>query len=396
MTLLSACVALVSTPAHADPPPAPSVYVGLGVGGHLVLDDWDMNQPEVRFSELGTGGLFGLSLGAIVWPALSLEGQASVVTGSSGASESNLILLGRAQALLHPWQWTWSPHLSLGGGVYSHLSGDLGPDTDSEFHVGLGVRGMLARWVALRLDAQYILTDGVDDAIAGNMAVTVGVDMFVWGTGADKTRRHVTPPPRPFPKLKPPVVKPKPIVKPKPVVKPKPKPIVKPKPKPIVTPKPVVKPEPDRDTDGDGVLDKADRCPKRKETKNGFKDDDGCPDEVPRVHLTGSRIEIKEQVRFAMYSSRIKNASKPMLKEVAAILQANPRIRVRIEGHNQKMGYMKLSQKRAESVMRMLVLYGVAKDRLEAVGMDATRPLVPFDEPDAGLKNRRVEFHVLK
>ncbi|MEO1172065.1 MAG: thrombospondin type 3 repeat-containing protein [Myxococcota bacterium] len=35
---------------------------------------------------------------------------------------------------------------------------------------------------------------------------------------------------------------------------------------------------PDPDNDGDGVLDGADRCPSQPEDMNGSKDDDGCPD----------------------------------------------------------------------------------------------------------------------
>ena len=32
------------------------------------------------------------------------------------------------------------------------------------------------------------------------------------------------------------------------------------------------------DTDGDGIIDKMDGCPKEAEDRDGFKDDDGCPD----------------------------------------------------------------------------------------------------------------------
>ncbi|MDP2344013.1 MAG: tetratricopeptide repeat protein [Deltaproteobacteria bacterium] len=35
------------------------------------------------------------------------------------------------------------------------------------------------------------------------------------------------------------------------------------------------------DTDEDGILDAADKCPSIKENANGFQDDDGCPDEKP-------------------------------------------------------------------------------------------------------------------
>ena len=44
---------------------------------------------------------------------------------------------------------------------------------------------------------------------------------------------------------------------------------------PITT---VIVPTAPVDRDGDGVADPADRCPAQKETANGFRDDDGCPE----------------------------------------------------------------------------------------------------------------------
>ncbi len=40
---------------------------------------------------------------------------------------------------------------------------------------------------------------------------------------------------------------------------------------------------PVKDTDGDGIMDPDDKCPKEPETKNGFEDEDGCPDELPEA-----------------------------------------------------------------------------------------------------------------
>ena len=40
-------------------------------------------------------------------------------------------------------------------------------------------------------------------------------------------------------------------------------------------------PAPPPDKDGDGILDDADKCADKPETKNGFEDTDGCPDEKP-------------------------------------------------------------------------------------------------------------------
>jgi outer membrane protein OmpA-like peptidoglycan-associated protein len=44
---------------------------------------------------------------------------------------------------------------------------------------------------------------------------------------------------------------------------------------------------PPPDTDGDGFLDEVDQCPEAPETLNGYRDDDGCPDELARVILHG-------------------------------------------------------------------------------------------------------------
>jgi outer membrane protein OmpA-like peptidoglycan-associated protein len=46
-------------------------------------------------------------------------------------------------------------------------------------------------------------------------------------------------------------------------------------PKGAPPPKPVEKP---KDRDGDGILDKVDKCPDDPEDKDGFQDEDGCPD----------------------------------------------------------------------------------------------------------------------
>ncbi len=44
---------------------------------------------------------------------------------------------------------------------------------------------------------------------------------------------------------------------------------------------------PDIDNDADGIVDRADLCPNEPESKNGFQDEDGCPDDsVERAKLS--------------------------------------------------------------------------------------------------------------
>ncbi|MBW2257764.1 MAG: hypothetical protein JRI25_24625, partial [Deltaproteobacteria bacterium] len=40
-----------------------------------------------------------------------------------------------------------------------------------------------------------------------------------------------------------------------------------------------------KDTDGDGIVESADRCPYREESHNGYRDEDGCPDKLAMVVL---------------------------------------------------------------------------------------------------------------
>ncbi len=58
-------------------------------------------------------------------------------------------------------------------------------------------------------------------------------------------------------------------------------------PKPPAEPAPLPPlPEPPKDTDGDGLIDVADRCPTEAETVNSFEDADGCPDDPDPDHDT--------------------------------------------------------------------------------------------------------------
>ncbi len=55
---------------------------------------------------------------------------------------------------------------------------------------------------------------------------------------------------------------------------------------------------PPADTDGDGFIDEVDKCPEQPELeRNGYKDDDGCPDELAEVtlhavHPADERVEV--------------------------------------------------------------------------------------------------------
>lgn len=152
---------------------------------------------------------------------------------------------------------------------------------------------------------------------------------------------------------------------------------------------------PDPDRDGDGVPDRIDNCP----DEPGPPENQGCPEEQ-RVVIEGSSLEILDKIYFNVDSAQLQRRSHAVLDNVAEVLNAHTEISViRVEGHTDSTGpagyNMKLSQRRAASVVRYLIEDGgVSSDRLVAEGFGETRPLVPNAKTKMALaKNRRVEFH---
>ena len=158
---------------------------------------------------------------------------------------------------------------------------------------------------------------------------------------------------------------------------------------------------PDLDNDGDGIPDDKDKCPNEAEVFNGVEDDDGCPDQGKAlVNVTSTGFEIKEEVYFATNRARIRHRSHKLLDVVAAAIQANPNVRVRVEGHTDDTGTetwnQTLSEKRANAVRDYLIKQGVDPARLEAAGYGRSRPKVEGHSAKARRLNRRVEFVIIK
>jgi len=158
---------------------------------------------------------------------------------------------------------------------------------------------------------------------------------------------------------------------------------------------------PDLDNDGDGIPDAADKCPNEPETRNGVDDDDGCPDTGGAVIVTGTKIELPDQIQFETGKATILGRSEALLDRVAEKIRSNPNVkRIRIEGHTDDVGSSKknqeLSQARAEAVREYLIKKGVEADRLSAVGYGDTRPLDKRKTAEARAKNRRVEFIIVE
>lgn len=155
----------------------------------------------------------------------------------------------------------------------------------------------------------------------------------------------------------------------------------------------------DKDSDGDRYADSIDRCPYDAEDYDGDKDEDGCPDEG-RVVVGKDKIKINDVIYFDTGKDSIQARSDDLLSELAAVIVAHPELKkLRIEGHTDDVGNdalnLKLSDKRARSVMSALVSRGVEAGRLDARGFGEMYPLAPNTSEEGRSQNRRVEFVIV-
>jgi OOP family OmpA-OmpF porin len=148
------------------------------------------------------------------------------------------------------------------------------------------------------------------------------------------------------------------------------------------------------DSDGDGILDKDDKCPNEPETKNGYQDDDGCPDELPAaVKQLSGRVE---GIAFADGKAILLPASFAALDKAAKVLVDHPTIKLEIQGYTDDAGArdknVALSQARADAVLKYLVDHGVDAARLSAKGYGPDLPIADNKTKAGKAQNRRIEF----
>jgi large repetitive protein len=156
---------------------------------------------------------------------------------------------------------------------------------------------------------------------------------------------------------------------------------------------------PDPDNDGDGVADGADHCPAEAENPNGFEDADGCPDTPPPFIFRPRERIVFHDIAFRTGSADLLPSAIPVLDQIVTSLQAQPEVRVRIEGHTDDRGpddrNLSLSQRRALAVVNYLIGGGVDGRRLEHAGFGETQPVESNASEEGRAKNRRVEIVTL-
>lgn len=112
-----------------------------------------------------------------------------------------------------------------------------------------------------------------------------------------------------------------------------------------------------------------------------------------------TKLELKNIV-FETNSAELTTVSYVELNRIADLLKANPQLKVELSAHTDDVGSarynLKLSERRAASVVTYLIEQGVLKDNLISKGYGETQPLVPNDSDENKAKNRRVELNILE
>ena len=122
----------------------------------------------------------------------------------------------------------------------------------------------------------------------------------------------------------------------------------------------------------------------------------------------GEKLRLKN-INFQISTTILTKVSEDDLEGVTKILKANPRVKIRIEGHvccgseeeyKSKVATpenLKLSTARAKAIYDALIKRGIRANRLSYVGYGFTRPLnYPESNVEIQRENRRIELKVLR
>jgi len=144
--------------------------------------------------------------------------------------------------------------------------------------------------------------------------------------------------------------------------------------------------DPNKDSDGDGIIDKNDICPN---TSDKFiVDTVGCPQ--------ASTLDVKfASTKYTINAKIIDN-----LRDFASFLKENRNYQVIIYGYTDSIGdsveNKTLSQKRANAVKKGLISLGVSSTKLTAIGRGEENPIADNMYKDGREKNRRIEIELIE
>jgi outer membrane protein OmpA-like peptidoglycan-associated protein len=164
----------------------------------------------------------------------------------------------------------------------------------------------------------------------------------------------------------------------------------------------VIKVEPE-DRPSDKPVDKtADKPADKPVEASTDKPAQKPPARADIARVDGDKIVFKAgKIAFKFGTNTLRDTASPLLDDVAALLIAEPALRVEIGAHTDTLGdpdeNLALSAKQAEAVRAYLIGKGVAADRLVAKGYGGEQPIIPEEaSAEDEETNRRIVFTILR
>ena len=105
-----------------------------------------------------------------------------------------------------------------------------------------------------------------------------------------------------------------------------------------------------------------------------------------------------DRLLFDTGKATLQPSSQEQLGNIAAILKAYPKVKVKIGGYTDNVGSkesnLKLSQDRATNVMKELIRLGIDPSRMEAEGYGEEHPVADNATEEGRAQNRRISLRV--
>jgi outer membrane protein OmpA-like peptidoglycan-associated protein len=167
---------------------------------------------------------------------------------------------------------------------------------------------------------------------------------------------------------------------------------------------------PEADNDGDGIVDARDKCPDRAEVRNGFQDDDGCPDQAPPPAPVIEKaapepkpliIRLPEKANFHTGKARVRSRFRELLARTVCKRLRSHQGPIRVIGHADETGTASYNQRiaarRAGRVAELVVRHcQISAARIETRAYGATRRLCTDATDACRTRNRRVEIELVE